>query len=43
VHDIDGRVQRVAQLLAGRGYVVEVAQEQRFQACNLHMVYARRP
>lgn len=43
VHDIRGRVKRLCQLLEAKGFTVEVDQEPRFQACNLHMIYAYRP
>ncbi|KAF8062749.1 fkbM [Scenedesmus sp. PABB004] len=43
VHDIDGRVGRTCALLRGKGFAVDVTQEPRFRACNLHMIYAYRP
>lgn len=42
VHDIRGRVKHLVKLMEGKGYTVEVHQEPRFAACNLHMVYACR-
>lgn len=43
VHDIRSRVKHLVQLLQGKGFDIEVYQEPRFAACNLHMVYAVRP
>lgn len=43
VHDIRGRVKKLAQLLQAKGFEVQVYQEPRFAACNLHMLYASRP
>jgi hypothetical protein len=40
VHGIRGRVKNLVQLLHSKGYEVQVYQEPRFAACNLHMVYA---
>lgn len=42
VHDIRGRVKHLVHLLLGKGFDVEVYQEPRFAACNLHMLYATR-
>jgi hypothetical protein len=42
VHDIRGRVKRLVKLLQDQGFSVEVYQEPRFAACNLHMLYASR-
>lgn len=42
VHDMRGRVKRLVKLLQDQGYNVEVYQEPRFAACNLHMLYASR-
>lgn len=42
VHDMGGRVKQLVRLLQGKGYQVEVYQEPRFAACNLHMLYASR-
>jgi hypothetical protein len=36
-------VKKLAQLLQAKGFEVEVYQEPRFAACNLHMLYASRP
>eukprot|EP00775_Hariotina_reticulata_P009242 gene9243-9407_t len=43
VHDIDGRVKQLSQVLQQKGFQIEVYQEPRFVDCNLHMVYGFRP
>ncbi len=42
VHDINGRVQQMKQLLESNGYSVVVFKEARFTHCCLFMVYASR-
>ncbi len=42
VHDLDGRLERMQQLLAEQGFVVEVEQEVGLVGTNIYSLYARR-
>lgn len=42
VHDIDGRVGEARELLASRGFSVEVVQDELYRNTNVHNLYARR-
>lgn len=42
VHDIDGRVARVSELLAGRGYDVHHEQDEMYVGSNIYNLYAIR-
>ena len=42
VHDLDGRLERMQQLLAEQGFVVEVEQEIGLVGTNIYSLYARR-
>ncbi|HEU4834404.1 MAG TPA: amino acid adenylation domain-containing protein, partial [Pyrinomonadaceae bacterium] len=42
VHDLDGRLERMQQMLEARGYVVEVEQDAGLVGTNIHSLYARR-
>ena len=42
VHDLDGRLERMQQLLAEQGFVVEVEQDAGLVGTNIHSLYARR-
>ncbi len=42
VHDLDGRLERMQQLLAEQGFVVEVEQEAGLVGTNIYSLYARR-
>ena len=42
VHDLDGRLERMQQLLAEQGFVVEVEQEVGLIGTNIYSLYARR-
>jgi FkbM family methyltransferase len=43
VHDIDGRLEQVLAILAGKGFQVEAGQESRLSGTNMHMLFATRP
>src|SRR6185503_10566749 len=42
VHDLDGRLERMQQLLAEQGFVVTVEQEAGLVGTNIYSLYARR-
>lgn len=42
VHDLDGRLARVRDLLAGRGFMIAVGQESRLGGTGMYMVFAAR-
>ena len=42
VHDLDGRLERMQQLLAEQGFIVEVEQEVGLVGTNIYSLYARR-
>jgi amino acid adenylation domain-containing protein/FkbM family methyltransferase len=42
VHDLEGRLERMQQLLAEQGFVVEVEQEAGLVGTNIYSLYARR-
>ena len=42
VHDLDGRLTAVAELLVGRGFTIAVTQERRLTGTDMHMVFATR-
>jgi phthiocerol/phenolphthiocerol synthesis type-I polyketide synthase E len=42
VHDRNGRLRRMTDHLAGRGFAVEVEQEELYRGTDRHLVYARR-
>ena len=43
VHDIDGRVERVSELLRSHGFEVESEQDSSLRDTGIHHLYARRP
>ena len=43
VHDLEGRLEQMGQLLKGRGYEVTVEQDELLRGTELYNVYARRP